>query len=123
MFGGLKVDSLHLHPAPVAMFLSCIGLGCCVSSFMYRHQRDDPYQPLIFASSIVGSIVAGHVVVVSPYLITLAYVPWALCMAMFLSVCGHALMRRLKARKDWDSAGQVFNDKTALLPKHRCHYK
>lgn len=111
------LDSLRLHPAPAAMFVSCLGLGCCVSSFLYRHQRDDPYQPLIFTSSIVGSAVAGHIVVASSYLITLAYVPWALCMAMFLSACGHALMRWLNARMDL--ARHVLNDKAALLPRHR----
>lgn len=94
--------------------MSCLGLGCFVSSFLYRNQREDPYQPLVFASSIVGSVVVGHIIRASLYVILLAYVPWALCVAMFSSACGHALVRRMTARTS--SAEAVLGDKSVYLP-------
>lgn len=105
---------VHLQPSPGVMFTSCLVLGCCVSSFLYRHHNDDPYQALVFTSAIVGSVVVGQIAGADLNLILLGFVPWALCTAMFLSVCGHATLRWMGARSCAEDT--VMDDKTALLP-------
>lgn len=95
------------------MFAACLVLGCSVSSFLYRHQQDDPYQPLVLTVAIAGSVAMGHLVGASLNMIILGFVPWAACVAMVLSACGHALLRRLEVRSLL-AEGDV-DDKTALL--------
>lgn len=115
VFSRWRSGSLHLQTwAPGVMFMSCLGLGCCVLCFLHRNQHRDQYQPLVFASGIVGSVVVGHSAGASLYLILLAYVPWALCMAMFLSACGHALLRWMGAKTY--TAEAVLDEKAVLVP-------
>lgn len=104
---------VDLSPSPGVMFTSSLVLGCCVSSFLYRHQKDDSYQALVFTSAIIGSVVVGQIAGADLDLILLGFLPWALCTAMFLSVCGHALLRWMDTACAGDAA---VDDKTALLP-------
>lgn len=109
-----RLSSVYLNPSPGVMFTSSLVLGCCVSSFLYRHQNDDPYQALVFASAIVGSVMFGQFAGADLDLLLLGFVPWALCTAMFLSVCGHALLRWMGTRSRAENT--AMDDKTALLP-------
>lgn len=95
------------------MFGSCLVLGCSASSFLYRHAQDDPYQSLVFAFSVIGSIAVGELAGASFNMILLGYIPWAVCIAMFCILCGHALGGWIKARAD--SAGEEIEENTALL--------
>lgn len=106
--------SMHLHPSPGAMFISCLVLGTCVTSFVCRHQHGDPYQAPVFASAIVASAVVGHLAGASAYLVLLGYVPWALCTAMFLSTLGHAWLRWASARDALERV--VVDDKIGVPP-------
>lgn len=108
-----RLSFVNLSPSPGVMFTSSLILGCCVSSFLYRHQNDDPYQALVFTSAIVGSVVVGQIAGADIDLMLLGFVPWALCTAMFLSVGGHALLRWMDFRSCVEDA--AMNDKTALL--------
>lgn len=85
-----------------------------MSSFMYRHQEDDQYQVLVFTSAVVGSVIAGKLAGAGLDLILLGFLPWALCTAMFLSVCGHALLRWVGTHDCEET--MAMDDKTALLP-------
>lgn len=96
------------------MFTSSLVWGCCVSSFLLRHQHDDAYQAPVFASAIVASLVVGHLAGASGYLLLLGYVPWALCTAMCLSALGHTWLRWASARDSVEKA--VMDDKIAVLP-------
>lgn len=94
------------------MFTSCLVLGCSVSCFLYRHQHDDPYQPLVFTIAIAGSVVLGHLVGATQNMIMLGFLPWAACVAMLLSACGHALLRKLEVNSLSEKSP---TDKVALL--------
>lgn len=114
LLDGSHMSLVHLRPWPGAVLTSCLVLGCCVSSFLYRHQDGDPYQALVFTSAIFGSVLVGKMAGASLHLILLGFVPWALCTAMFLSACGHALLRWMDARASEQAS--LANDKSALLP-------
>lgn len=105
--------SVHLRPSPGVMLTSCLVLGCCISSFLYRHHGADAYQAPVFASALVGSVVVGHMAGASVYMVLLGYMPWALCTAMFLSTLGHAMLRWARPK---GTAETVMDDKIALLP-------
>ena len=74
---------------------SCVVLGCAISSYVNRRRAHDRYQALFFL--IAGGAVAGATVVAeaSKQLVLLAYVPWAACLAMAVSLAAHALWRQL----------------------------
>lgn len=113
VFEGSHVDSPHIHPSAGVMFTSCLVLGCSVSCFLYRHQHDDPYQPLVFTVAIAWSVVLGHLVGATQNMIMLGFLPWAACIAMLLSACGHALLRHLQVRS---LSGELnLDDKAALV--------
>lgn len=109
-----RLKLVHLGPSSGVMFLSCLVLGFCVSSFLYRHQKDDQYQVLVFTSAIVGSVLAGQIAGAGLNLILLGFVPWALCTAMFLSVCGHAMLRWVDTHECVEDI--AADEKTTLLP-------
>lgn len=109
-----RLKLLYLGPSSGVMFTSCLVLGFCVSSFIYRHQKDDQYQALVFTSAIVGSVISGKIAGAGLNLILLGFLPWSLCTAMFLSICGHALLRMVDTHDCEET--MAVDDKTALLP-------
>lgn len=108
-----RLKLAYLGPSSGVMFISCLVLGFCVSSFLYRHQKDDQYQALVFTSAIAGSVLAGQIAGAGMNLILLGFVPWALCTAMFLSVCGHAVLRWVDTQHCAENV--AVDDKTTLL--------
>jgi hypothetical protein len=89
-----------LDPPPALMLGACLLLGCSISSFAYRRQRDDHYQTPIFALSVVAATVSGLALGVSTNLIMLGLIPWSLCTAMVVSVIAHWGVRRC-GRRDY----------------------
>lgn len=65
-------------------------------------------------SAIVGSVISGQIAGAGLDLILLGFLPWSLCTAIFLSVCGHALLRWLNTQNCAEAT--ALDDKTALLP-------
>lgn len=89
-----------LHPTPELMLCSCLIFGCCVSSFVHRRQGQDPLQFAVYAAFLAGAITAGFGFGASTNLILLGYLPWAMCIAMAVSLFGHSLYR-------WQRPGSV----------------
>lgn len=90
---------LITRPAPGLMFGSCILLGCCLSSFTHRRQIEDRYQAAVFILIAIWGAALGKAIGASTNMITLGFVPWALCAAMPLSFLGHAVARRAGERE------------------------
>jgi hypothetical protein len=90
---------LITHPAPGLMLGSCVLLGCCLSSFAHRRQDEDRYQAAILIWLAIWGAALGKSIGASANMITLAFIPWALCAAMPLSLLGHAVLRRVGGRK------------------------
>ncbi|KAF3769108.1 hypothetical protein M406DRAFT_355172 [Cryphonectria parasitica EP155] len=109
-FCGAQLELVHWQLSPGMMLGSCLVLGVCVSSFLYRHQQDAPQQSLYFIFTILTCITAGGFARAGMDMIVLAYLPWALCLAMFASPCGHYLMRwaggRGEVSSSWDTEEQ-----------------
>ena len=82
----------------MVMLFPCLVLGCSVSSFAYRRQGRDHLQAIVFTLFILGALIVGFATKASPNLILLAYLPWAVCMAMAASYSGHRLVTRLRMR-------------------------
>ncbi|ORY66213.1 uncharacterized protein BCR38DRAFT_429612 [Pseudomassariella vexata] len=97
------VGFLHLDfitdPSPGLMLGSCVVLGCCLSSFAHRRQDEDRYQTGIFVTLAIWAVLLGRGVGASYNMITLGFVPWALCAAMLLSFGGHSVGRWLVGRR------------------------
>ncbi|PVH89404.1 hypothetical protein DL98DRAFT_101414 [Cadophora sp. DSE1049] len=83
-----------LDPSPTLMLFACLILGCSISSFAYRRQREDVYQSLIFILAITISTIFGFTLGINANLIMLGLIPWALCFAMMCSVTIHWAVRR-----------------------------
>lgn len=103
-----------IHPSPGVMLTSCLVLGCSISSFLYRHQHSDAYQPVVFFVIIVWAIVLGYGVGASANMVMLGFVPWATCAAMLLSGCGHAMLRKMQSRRSSSGTGS-FDEKAGLV--------
>lgn len=89
---------LH-HVAPKLVLVSALGFGCCVSSFGYRRQREDPLQVVVF-TLLVGTVATvAYGVGARSNMILLGYMPLATCVAMILSMCGHAIFRLTRCQK------------------------
>lgn len=88
------------HPAPKLVLVSALGFGCCVSSFVYRRQGEDPFQVLVFAL-VVGTVATvAYGAGASSDLLLLGYMPFATCASMVLSlVIGHAMRRRARCQE------------------------
>ncbi|ROW14775.1 hypothetical protein VPNG_03798 [Cytospora leucostoma] len=112
-FSGSHIGALHVHPSPGIMFTSCLVLGCSVSGYLYRHQKDDPHQSRVFAFAMIGSVILGYLVGATLNMVMLGFLPWAACVAMLLSTCGHALLRWMEARSL--PADQSLDEKAGLL--------
>lgn len=80
------------------MLAACLVLGVSVSSFVYRRQPYDSFQGLVFLLLVVWAVFLGRGMGASANLILLAYVPWAVCVAMLLSYLGHSLARLVRQR-------------------------
>jgi hypothetical protein len=89
---GPVLSMLH-HPAPRLVLISALGFGCCVSSFAYRRQKDDPFQVVVFALLVGTVATVAYGVGASSNLILLGYMPFATCAAMILSLCVHTVFR------------------------------
>ncbi|KAL2165244.1 hypothetical protein VTH06DRAFT_540 [Thermothelomyces fergusii] len=90
------------HPSPGLMLSSCLVFGCCVSSFTYRRQDQDPLQLLVYLVILGCAALIGYAAGAHPYLILLGYLPWATCTAMAISISSHGAYRYLKSK---DSTG------------------
>src|ERR1700709_1757912 len=90
--------SFILDPPPALMLFCCLLLGCSISSFCYRRQEDDKFQTPFFILAITGASIFGLWMSVSPNLIMLGLIPWALCFVMVFSASVHWLVRRCSRR-------------------------
>lgn len=75
------------------MLGACLTLGCSISSFAYRRQQEDRYQSLIFVLAIIFATIFGFALGINANIIMLGLIPWALCVAMILSITVHWLVR------------------------------
>lgn len=96
---GIGYFAFILDPPPGLMLCACLVLGCSISSFAYRRQRQDRYQSFIFALVITLSTIFGFSVGVNANIIMLGLIPWALCVAMILSIVVHWVVRRCSRRR------------------------
>lgn len=87
------------HPAPKLVLLSALGFGCCVSSFVYRRQGEDPFQVLVFALVVGTAATVAYGAGASPDLLLLGYMPFATCASMIISVVSHAVLRRARCQE------------------------
>ena len=99
----LDLLGLLIHPSPRLVLVSALGFGCCVSSFVYRRQKEDQLQIVVFA------LVVGTVATVeyglggSSNMILLGNVPFATCAAMVISACCHAILRCRRVHSEVES--------------------
>ncbi|KAH8905147.1 hypothetical protein BR93DRAFT_767535 [Coniochaeta sp. PMI_546] len=87
------------HPAPKLVLISALGFGCCVSSFGYRRQRENPFQVVVFALFVGTVATVAYGLGESPDMILLGYLPFATCAAMVSSIGGHAMFRWTRSEK------------------------
>ncbi|KAK4218183.1 hypothetical protein QBC37DRAFT_412721 [Rhypophila decipiens] len=106
------VDIGLLSPSPSLMLLSCLLFGCCVSSFVHRRQDKDPLQFLVYVVLLGIVVIVGHETKASANMILLGYLPWAMCLAMAISIAGHSLYREWKRSAE---TGPGEMEKGALL--------
>ncbi|KAF7918098.1 hypothetical protein EAE99_009085 [Botrytis elliptica] len=83
-----------LDPYALSLLASCILLGCSISSFTHRRQGQDRCQSLILVFAILTATTIGFGLGINSNLIMLGFVPWALILAMILSVFVHWTVRR-----------------------------
>lgn len=95
------------------MLASCLLLGCSASSFVYRRQEGNPFQPIIFLVSIVVAVVVGYCAGASPNFILLGYVPWAVDAAMLMSICVQAIAGMQRSPKEQISCLEKGGTRTA----------
>lgn len=112
---GLPRFGFLTNPSAGTMLGSCLVLGCCLSSFCHRRQDHDRYQALVFVTLAVWVAVLGRGLGASANMISLGFVPWALCAAMLLSAVGHWFVRWLVGRGRYQTeAVAVLDIKTSL---------
>ena len=102
--GPISLDFIR-HPAPRLVLVSALGFGCCVSSFGYRRQREDPLQVVVFALLVGTVAIVAYGIGASSAMTLLGYMPLATCAAMVFSILGHALFRRSRTQKLSESEG------------------
>ena len=111
-----------LNPSPTLMLFACLLIGCSISSFAYRRQREDVYQSLIFVLAITVSTIFGLSLGINVNLIMLGLIPWALCFAMMCSVAIHWAVRRrtcrLYARIQCCEIGEKLDPQSQNSEKH-----
>jgi len=78
------------QPSPELLLVSCLVLGCSVSSFLHRRQAEDQYQLLVFILCIACAVFLAWGAPAD--IILLRYIPWATCAAMLISYFGHSLV-------------------------------
>lgn len=88
------ISSFILDPPVALMFVCCLLLGCCVSSFCFRRRDHDRFQNLIFILALTGVTVSGIFVGVNPNVIMLGFIPWTCCFSMVSSLAVHWVVRR-----------------------------
>ncbi|KAB5551389.1 hypothetical protein GE09DRAFT_171121 [Coniochaeta sp. 2T2.1] len=96
---GLVPSDFILHPAPKLVLISALGFGCCVSSFVYRRQKEDQFQVVVFALLVGTVATVEYGVGGSSNMILLGYMPFATCAAMVISACCHAILRDRRFQK------------------------
>lgn len=114
--------AIILNPSPTLMLFACLLIGCSISSFAYRRQREDVYQSLIFVLAITVSTIFGLSLGINVNLIMLGLIPWALCFAMMCSVAIHWAVRRrtcrLYARIQCCEIGEKLDPQSQNSEKH-----
>ncbi|KAF7951370.1 hypothetical protein EAE96_006685 [Botrytis aclada] len=83
-----------LDPYALSLLASCLLLGVSISSFTHRRQGYDRCQSLILVLAILTATTIGLGLGIDANLIMLGFVPWALILAMVLSVFVHWAARR-----------------------------
>lgn len=94
---GASTSNFLLQPVARLVLISALGFGCCVSSFVYRRQKEDRFQAIVFVVLIAAVAAVGYAVEASPNMILLGYMPFATCAAMILSISGHSALRWLRS--------------------------
>jgi len=80
------------------MLAASLLFGCSISSFLYRRQQRDTFQKPIFILTVTLAVLASLSVGITPNLVMLGVIPWALCLAMVVSVSVHWIVRRCSRR-------------------------
>jgi len=91
--------SFILDPSPALMLAFCLVLGCSVSSFCYRHQKQDKFQAPIFVLAVTAATAFGFGFGINANLIMLGLIPWALCFSIVFSSIVHWLVGRCSKRR------------------------
>ncbi|OAA54740.1 hypothetical protein SPI_08611 [Niveomyces insectorum RCEF 264] len=99
------------QPSAAAALVSCLVLGCAVSSFVHRRQVHDRFQWLVFLLVVGGAAMSGLATKTTAARLWLAYAPWAACSAMVTSYCFHELLRAC--------LGAPSDDRRPALPRDR----
>ena len=94
------------------MLLSCIILGCSISSFAYRRQESDRYQTPIFVFAIAAASTVGFGLGVTANLIMLVWIPWAIFAAMLFSICVHGISGRCARSTETIRCQIMINEKS-----------
>ncbi|KAF7912967.1 uncharacterized protein EAF01_001988 [Botrytis porri] len=89
-----------LDPYALSLLASCILLGYSISSFTHRRQGHDRCQSFILVSAILMATTIGFGLGIDSNLIMLGFIPWALILAMVLSVFIHWTARRHRRPRD-----------------------
>lgn len=72
------------------MLASSLGLGCAITSFVFRRHEKDRFQTPVVLGMLIVAIAVGRAMGASANLILLGWIPWALDVAMVLSVVSHS---------------------------------
>ncbi|OTB14356.1 hypothetical protein K445DRAFT_136759 [Daldinia sp. EC12] len=117
LLGAVRIDLLLQNVPPGLALVSCLVLGCCLSSYTHRRRDRDPYQPLVFAAWILWAMFIGWGTGISASVVTLGVIPWASCAAMLSSFFGHVGARWVsnKERSRGIYAISVVNEKGISL--------
>ncbi|KAI1123380.1 hypothetical protein F5Y10DRAFT_55047 [Nemania abortiva] len=89
------------------LLASCLGLGCCVSSYRHRARGQEPYQGIVFLVWVVWVGLVGLAIDCEVDTILVAMMPWALIAGMLSSYLGHMSARRLLLRVKADAESNI----------------
>ncbi|KAI0541170.1 hypothetical protein GGR58DRAFT_58460 [Xylaria digitata] len=94
------------------LLVSCLVLGCCVSSYRHRMQGREPYQGIFFLVWIVWVSLVGLGAGCEVDTVVVGMVPWALVAAMLSSYFGHTGGQWLMLRRKLDATTLVDDGPT-----------
>jgi hypothetical protein len=66
---------------------------------VYRRQREDQFQVVVFALLVGTVATVAYGIGESQNIILLGFMPFATCVAMIFSICGHAMFRWTRSEK------------------------